>query len=131
MGPGNFDQLLAHYQVPGHYDNLAHAHNDLLMHGVNAGLPAVLAAVALLVATCGLFLRAARRAQADVAWILYGALAVQVGITVAGIFQVFQTDDEVEMLLYFVLGCAVALAGQILRRAEDRTTAGKAAPHDP
>jgi hypothetical protein len=41
---------------------------------------------------------------------LRGALAVQAGITVAGFFQVFQTDDEVEMLLYFVLGCALALA---------------------
>ena len=131
LGPGNFDQLLALYQVPGQYDNLAHAHNDLLMHGVNAGLPAMLAAVALLVVTCRLFLRAARRARADVAWIFYGALAVQVGITVAGVFQVFQTDDEVEMLLYFVLGCAVALAGQILRPVRDGTTVDDSAPRDP
>ncbi len=110
FGPGNFGALLAEHQVSGHYDTLAHSHNDLLMHGVNAGLPGIVAAVALLVVTCRLFWRAWRRGGAD-GWIFAGALAVQVGITVAGLFQVFQTDDEVEMLLYFLLGVAVALAG--------------------
>jgi O-antigen ligase len=110
FGTGNFESMLAGFQVPGHYENLGHAHNDLLMHGVNAGWPGLLAALALLGATCALFWQARGRAAGE-RWILTGALAVQVGITVAGFFQVYQTDDEVEMLLYFVLGCAVALAG--------------------
>lgn len=109
FGPGNFERLLAEHQVPGHYDTLAHAHNDLLMHGVNAGLPGLLAAVALIYTTCRLFWRSAVRERRR-SWIWFGALALQVGITVAGIFQVFQTDDEVETLLYLVLGCAVGLA---------------------
>lgn len=110
FGPGNFESLLAGHQVQGYYETLAHSHNDLLMHGVNAGIPAILAAVALLVVTCRLFWMAWKRAVLG-RWVILGAMGVQVGITVAGFFQVYQTDDEVEMLLYFILGCAVALAG--------------------
>jgi len=109
FGPGNFSALLREHMVPGHYDSLAHSHNDLLMHGVNAGLPGIAAALTLLFFTCRLFWREWRRGGPD-AWVFAGALVVQVGITVAGFFQVFQTDDEVEMLLYFLLGCALALA---------------------
>jgi O-antigen ligase len=111
FGPGNFEALLAEHQVPGHYETLAHSHSDLLMHGVNAGIPGILAAVALLGTTCWVVLRA-RKSQPRYSWVFSGAFSVQVGITVAGFFQVFQTDDEVEMLLYFVLGCALALAGK-------------------
>lgn len=110
FGPGNFRGLLDGYQVEGYYETLAHSHNDLLMHGVNAGVPAMLAALAVLVATCLVFRAGWRRAQPG-GWVLLGAFAVQVGITVAGFFQVYQTDDEVEILLYFVLGCALAVAG--------------------
>ncbi len=110
FGPGNFESLLEGFKVPGHYETLAHAHHDLLMHGVNAGIPGIVAALALLLVTCRLMLRAGRTDSAN-QWIFKGTFAVQVGITVAGFFQVFQTDDEVEILLYFLLGCAVALAG--------------------
>ncbi len=109
VGPGNFGAMMDRYMTPGHYDLHGHAHHDLLMHGVNAGLPAVAAALALLVTICVVLLRAARRPGPG-RWVLIGGVAVQVGITVAGFFQVFQTDDEVELLLYFVLGCALALA---------------------
>ena len=109
FGPGNFEALLADHQVPGHFETFGHAHNDLLMHGVNAGLPGIVAAVFLLVVVCRVIWRALPTSGQS-AGILRGALAVQAGITVAGFFQVFQTDDEVEMLLYFILGCALALA---------------------
>ncbi len=108
FGPGNFEALLTDHQVPGHFETFGHAHNDLLMHGVNAGLPGLLAAVVLLFVVCRVIWRALPTSGQG-AGILRGALAVQAGITVAGFFQVFQTDDEVEMLLYFVLGCALAL----------------------
>ena len=112
FGPGNFRALLDGYQVEGYYETLAHSHNDLLMHGVNAGIPGILAALLLLATTCWVFQRALK-ARPSGAWVLAGALAVQGGITIAGLFQVYQTDDEVEMLLYFILGCALAVAGQV------------------
>jgi O-antigen ligase len=110
LGPGNFSSLLADYQVAGHYNTLAHAHNDWLMHGVNAGLPGLLAAVVLWSTVCLLLWRG-RSSRPHLVWVFNGALAAQVGLAVAGLFQVYQTDDEVEFLLYFVLGLALALAG--------------------
>ena len=120
LGPGNFGRAVELYLVPGHFNTLGHAHNDLLMHGVNAGFPGLLAALFLLLATCRVFWRARRTAGQDL-WVFNGALAVQVGITVAGIFQVYQTDDEVELLLYFLLGLVLALAGP---RRTDRAAPG-------
>jgi len=117
FGPGNFKALLDGFKVPGHYDTLAHSHHDLLMHGVNAGFPGILAALALLWVTCRLMMRASKLSS-EYLWIFKGTLATQLGITVAGFFQVFQTDDEVEILLYFILGCAVALAGNLETRED-------------
>jgi hypothetical protein len=54
----------------------------------------------------------ARRAALPGTWILTAAVACQAGISVGGLFQVYQTDDEVEMLLYFLLGAAFALAAR-------------------
>ena len=116
FGPGNFESLLAGYKVDGYYETLAHSHNDLLMHGVNAGIPGILAALGLLVAVCLVVWRG-RWGDTGHYWILPGVLAIQAGISVAGLFQVYQTDDEVEILLYFVLGCALALARSSGRRS--------------
>ena len=109
-GPGNFDAMMRLHEVYGFYDVRAHAHNDLLMHAVNAGLPGLTAALALLVAIAVALVRGLRSRQPD-RWVLTGALAVHAGITAAGMFQVYQTDDEVETLLYLVLGLALAAAG--------------------
>ena len=112
-GPGNFGAMLAAHEVPGFYESRAHSHNDYLMHAVNAGLPALAAALWLLVATLIALHRGWRRGGPG-SWIVLGAGAAQVAVAVAGIFQVYQTDDEPEMLLYFVLGCALALiAGDV------------------
>ena len=108
FGPGNFEYMLARHEVEGFYKARGHAHNDLLMHGVNAGLLGLLAAVALLAITAWLLYRGWRRGGQD-AWLLLAGVGIQAGITVAGIFQVFQTDDEVEMLLYFLIGCGLAV----------------------
>jgi len=108
-GPGNFDVMLAAHEIPGaYYESRAHAHNDYLMHAVNAGVLGLAAAIALLVVTTRAALRAWRRGGG---WVPLAAVAAQIGISAAGVFQVYQTDDEVEMVLYFLLGCALAVAG--------------------
>jgi len=119
FGPGNFEALLENFKVPGHYETLAHSHHDLLMHGVNAGIPGMLAALALLFFTCQLMWRAGRE-NSPYQWIFKGTFAVQVGITIAGFFQVFQTDDEVEILLYFLIGAALALANSLEKESKSR-----------
>ena len=107
-GPGNFHEMLASHEVPGYYEVRSHAHNDFLMHAVNAGVPGLLAALWLLVATIR-HLHAGWRRGGPGSWVLLGGVACQVAVSVAGIFQVYQTDDEPEILLYFLIGCGLAL----------------------
>jgi O-antigen ligase len=110
-GPGNFRHLLEQHAVPGVYDAKGHVHNDFLMHACNAGLLGLAAALILLVLVTLLLWRARRRIAAG-SWVLLGGVAVQAAISVAGLFQVYQTDDEVEMVLYFLLGCGLGLMGR-------------------
>ena len=96
----------------GYYDVRGHAHNDFVMHAVNAGVLGLLAALALLVVVTWLLWRGYRRTltrDAPYGWVLLGGVAAQIAVSVAGLFQVYQTDDEVEMLLYFLLGCGLGL----------------------
>jgi putative inorganic carbon (HCO3(-)) transporter len=119
-GPGGFGDMLAAHEVPGYYESRAHSHNDFLMHAVNAGLLGLGAALWLILATVRCFWSGWRRGGPG-SWLLLGGVAVQTGMVVAGMFQVFQTDDEVEILLYLVLGCCLALAGAA-GRADGRVT---------
>jgi O-antigen ligase len=115
-GPGNFAVMLEHHEVPGYYESRAHSHNDFLMHAVNGGILGLAAAVWLLVAIVRACWTGWRRGGPG-SWLLLGGVAVQVGISVAGMFQVFQTDDECEIVLYLVLGCCLALTGADRRPA--------------
>jgi O-antigen ligase len=105
-GLGHFQDMMALHEVPGYYDTRAHAHSDYLMHAVNAGILGLAAALGLIVATVANLWR--RRRAAVAGWLVGGALACQAAIAAAGLFQVYQTDDEVELTFYFVLGCALA-----------------------
>lgn len=116
FGQGNFPYLMERHAVEGYYEVMGHAHNDFLMHGVNAGLLGVTAALGLLVTVTRSLWRGYRTGGPH-AWVPWGGVAAQVAVTVAGLFQVYQTDDEVEMMLYFLLGCGLA----ILRAPRDGT----------
>lgn len=107
-GPGNFAVMLEHHEVAGYYESRAHSHNDFMMHAVNAGLLGLAAAVWLLVAIVR-HCHAGWRRGGPGSWIMLGGVACQIAVSVAGMFQVFQTDDEPEVLLYLVLGCCLAL----------------------
>jgi len=104
-GPGNFSIMQGLHEVEGFYDSRAHTHQDYLMHAVNAGIPGLLAALALL----GAWLTRLARTARDF-WVGTAALAAGVGLAAAGFFQVFQTDDEVEISLYLLVGCGLAIA---------------------
>ncbi len=124
-GPGNFDAMLDQHEVPGFYEARSHSHNDLLMVTVVAGVPGLLAFLWLLGATLVHLHLGWRRLNSGnappearaAAWIPLAAAACQVAITVAGVFQVYQTDDEPEMLLYFLVGCGLAVAGSVMNDA--------------
>ena len=108
FGPGNFDSLLEHHEVEGEYETRAHAHNDYLMHAVNGGWPMLGFALLLAGGLVVVLVRARGPDGGGIDWIVVGALAGHVALIVAGVAQVFQTDDEVEFTLYFVLACALA-----------------------
>jgi O-antigen ligase len=116
-GQGHFSEMLAAHEVAGFYNSRSHSHNDYLMHGVNAGLIGLAAQLILIAAVIAVLWHCRDRAG-DSGWILKGAFGATVGIAVAGFFQVFQTDDEVEFLFYFVLGCALAVVASFLATGE-------------
>jgi len=116
-GQGQFRVMLEEHEVPGIYESRAHSHNDYLMHAVNAGLLGLAAALWLLWATVK-HLHAGWRRAGSGSWIILGALLCQVSMAMAGFFQVYQTDDEPEMLLYFLVGCGLALLND---RSADET----------
>jgi len=107
-GLGNFGYAMEYFGVEGFYDTKAHSHNDFLMHAVNAGLLGLASALALLVTTVVALWRGCRNMTQGI-WLPMAGIACQVGISVGGLFQVFQTDNEVEMVLYFILGAGLAV----------------------
>jgi O-antigen ligase len=109
-GVGNFDRMLEVHEVEGFYMVRGHAHNDFLMHAVNAGLLGLIAALALLLQLIRLLWRAR---AGPFGWIALAAAASLVGLSVGGLFQVYQTDDEVEITLYFLVGCGLAIARHV------------------
>jgi O-antigen ligase len=106
-GPGNFGAMLDEHEVDGYYEVRAHTHNDYLMHAINAGLPGLLAALWLIWATVRHLHAGWRRGGAG-SWIPLAGVACQVAIMTAGVLQVYQTDDEPEMLLYYLIGLGLA-----------------------
>jgi O-antigen ligase len=108
FGAGNFQEMMRAYGLPAQYDTIAHAHNDFLMHAVNAGLPGLAAALLMLCSTT-LVLWLGRGRAGRARWVVLAGVCAQFAISVAGLFQVYQTDNEVEMVLYFLLGCGLAL----------------------
>jgi O-antigen ligase len=105
-GPGNFNLILRDFRVSGFYDSTAHAHNDYLMLLLNGGLLSLVAFAFLMIA---IFRRLSPSGGRNAVWVL-GARACWVAILVAGIFQFYQADDEVEFALFYVLGHALALS---------------------
>ncbi len=108
-GQGNFGEMMEQHKADGSYDTTCHAHNDFLMMAVNAGIPGLVSGLALSLMLAVVLWRK-RKAVVGPRWIILGAVCMQLSIAVAGLFQVYQTDDEVEMVLYFLLGCALALS---------------------
>ena len=108
FGPGNFHEMMAVHEVPGEYNTRAHAHNDYIMHAVNGGVPMLGFALVLAGGIAVVLWRRRRWPSGAVDWVVAGALAAHVVLFVGGLVQVFQTDDEVEFTLYFVLAAALA-----------------------
>jgi ABC-type spermidine/putrescine transport system permease subunit II len=82
------------------------------MHAVNGGVPLLVFSLVFAGAIAVVLWRRRYRRDGTVDWVVVGPLAAHVALVVAGLFQVFQTDDEVEFTLYFTLACALAHVAQ-------------------
>ncbi len=100
IGPGNFSKVFDRYKVPQEYDTIAHPHNDYLNVWVNSGIVGLLAYLFLWFS----FLR--RLAKKFT--ISIPIITVLVGFLAAGLFQCYYTDQEIGMLLFFILGLGMA-----------------------
>jgi O-antigen ligase len=117
IGPGNFSRLFDQYKVAGFYDTTCHPHNDFLNVTVNSGILGLLAYFWIWVAFFRSIIRSVRRAgRRSFVWAaqVAGAAAV-VGFLVAGLFQCYYTDAEVNMLLMFILGSTMVINREVAR----------------
>ncbi|HEX9640556.1 MAG TPA: O-antigen ligase family protein, partial [Candidatus Krumholzibacteria bacterium] len=118
-GPGNFALILRDFRITGFYDSTSHAHSDYLMLALNGGL-FTLCAFAFMMAT--IYRRLGVGLERDVVW-LRAAKACWVAILVAGVFQFYQADDEVEFALFYILGHALALGAGLSTASEESPAA--------
>ncbi len=116
-GYGNFEEMLDQHLIRGYYDTRCHAHNEALMMAVDTGLLGLGAGLALGITVIVVLWRR-RHTAGRQRWLVLGAICMQISIAVAGLVQVFQTDDEVEVVFYFILGCALA----VMNSADQRET---------
>ncbi len=100
IGPGNFTKFFDRYKIPKEYDTIAHPHNDYLNVWVNSGLVGLLA---YLLVWFSFLRRFAKNFSISIPFI-----TVLVGFMVAGLFQCYYTDQEIGMLLFFILGLGMA-----------------------
>jgi O-antigen ligase len=111
IGLGNFSRLFDRYKVEGFYDTTCHPHNDFLNVAVNSGILGLLAYLWIWVAFFRSTFRSVRRGekQTFVQAAQMAGMAAITGFLVAGLFQCYYTDAEVNMLLMFILGSTVIL----------------------
>ncbi len=111
VGLGNFNRLFDRYKVEGFYDTTCHPHNDFLNVAVNSGILGLLAYLWIWVAFFRSTLRSVRRGERRtfVQAAQMAGVAAIAGFLVAGLFQCYYTDAEVNMLLMFILGSTMIL----------------------
>jgi len=100
IGPGNFSKVFDKYKVAREYDTIAHPHNDYLNMWVNSGIIGLLGYLFLWFSFLRRFIKHFS--------ISLPIITVLVGFFAAGLFQCYYTDQEVAMLLFFILGLGMA-----------------------
>lgn len=111
IGLGNFSRIFDRYKVEGTYDTTCHPHNDFLNVAVNSGILGLLAYLSIwavfLYSTVKSVLKKPPRGFRYAARM--GGIIAVVAFLVAGLFQCYYTDAEVNMLVMFILGLTTIL----------------------
>lgn len=144
VGPGNFKEHYARYQLPQASETVADPHNFLLELAANAGLPALAALLATLVvwawsigrpvASLVSLSRSEEQAEQFAIWSIYAGatwgvfLALPIGLAVDLPLEAFVTSLPVIWLSWFLLGlpALLALHRWVEQGGEPRLLAGAA-----
>ncbi len=107
MGAGGWLRNFDRYFTGGYYKVKCHPHNDYLNILVEAGILGLIVYLSMFIFFFKRILRAIKTAGVLYRGIAFGAFIAVVGIMVAGLFECYFVDDEVEALLFFIMSMGV------------------------
>jgi O-antigen ligase len=111
VGPGRIKELYPVYRQPGFVEpSVGHLHNNLVNVAAETGVPSAVAYGALVVAAFAGARRLAGRERPAVRALARGALAANVALFVAGLFEYNFGDDEIQRVMLVVLALPFAAA---------------------
>jgi O-antigen ligase len=114
IGEANWDPAFQKYGAPfEHYSTTAGPHNDFLSAMVENGIIGGVLFIAMWLVILYSIAGAARRVREDQRDLLLGLLGSFLIILFAGLFQDYQTDAENALLLWFMVGIGIQLAGTL------------------
>lgn len=112
VGEDNWNAVFEQYKEPyDNYSSTAHAHNDFLSAAVDHGIIGGAILIALWAYILFRSIRSVHRAKGYQRDLRLGFLASFLAILFGGMLQNYQTDAEVALLLWFLVGVSVQLPG--------------------
>ncbi len=114
IGEANWDPAFQKYGVPfEQYSTTAGPHNDFLSAMVENGILGGVLFIAMWLVILVSIVRTAQRVRDDQRDLQLGLLASFLILLFAGLFQDYQTDAENALLLWFMAGVGIQLAGML------------------
>jgi O-antigen ligase len=119
------DSIKAHWREWGLFDGgripMGHMHSNFLQIALERGIPALVLWLGFLAVYVRTLWRTLRTARSDLGWmergIMLGALGGFAGFFVSGLVHYNWGDSEVVMVLYLIMGLALAIDRLALRPA--------------
>ena len=115
VGPGNFETAYVHQitTAPEPHYPMGHAHSDYLNIAAVAGLPGLLAYLAVWILILKRFLATSRNREATAPGpaLAFGALVASVGFMVSSLTEATFADEEVRQLLMAIWGAGLVGVG--------------------
>lgn len=108
VGPHVMQYIPASVKLPLPEGYYGHLHNIYIHYAAERGLPAMLALLWLLMQALFDFTRGARSQSGEARWVLHGAAAVVIAVSLSGFYELNLGDSEVLGLFLAVLACGYA-----------------------
>jgi putative inorganic carbon (HCO3(-)) transporter len=118
VGPHVMQYIPADVKLPLPEGYYGHLHNIYVHYAAERGIPTMLALVWLLGQALFDFARALRRASGETRWVLRGAIAAIIAVSLSGFYELNLGDSEVLGLFLAVIACGYAAANSHLNLAD-------------